>query len=122
MQVTNSILFGYVFHPKRVIYFCFFYAPGDHHSQSLRMDFYYSFQKSFDKFSRLGKIFMLGDANARLGSILDDRDINGVLVSNKNKPLLLGFLDYTGLQVLNKLFTKGISTYEIVNRRTVPHK
>ena len=62
---------------------------------------------------------MLGDANARLGSILDDRDINGVLVSNKNKPLLLGFLDYTGLQVLNKLFTKGISTYEIVNRRRI---
>ena len=98
-------------------YFCFFYAPGDDHSQSLRTYFYSAFQKSFDRFSKLGKIFMLGDTNARLGSILDDRDINGVLVSNKNKPLLLGFLDYTGLQILNKSFTKGIPTYEIVERK-----
>ena len=60
---------------------------------------------------------MLGDSNARLGSILDDRDINGVFVSNKNKPLLLGFLDYTGLQVLNKMFTKGTPTFEIVKRK-----
>ena len=60
---------------------------------------------------------MLGDTNARLGSVLGDKDINGVLVSNKNKPLLLGFLDYSGLQVLNLLFAKGIATYEIVNRK-----
>ena len=74
-------------------YFCFFYAPGDHHNQSLRMKFYSELQESFDKFSKLGKIFMLGDTNARLGSVLGDKDIKGVLVSNKNKPLLPGFLD-----------------------------
>ena len=62
------------------VYFCFFYAPGDHHNQSLRIDFYSVLQKSFDKFSKVGKIYMLGDSNARLGSILDDRDINGVFL------------------------------------------
>ena len=98
-------------------YFCFFYAPGDHHNQSLRMKFYSALQESFDKFSKLGKIFMLGDTNARLGSVLGDKNIKGVPVSNKNKPLLLGFLDYSGLQVLNLLFAKGIATYEIINRK-----
>ena len=81
------------------------------------MDFYSALQERFDKFKELGKIFMLGDSNARLGSFLEDKDINGNPVSNKNKPLLLGFLDYTGLQVLNKVFAKGIATYEIINRK-----
>ena len=81
------------------------------------MDFYSALQESFDKFKELGKIFMLGDSNARLGSFLEDKDINGNPVSNKNKPLLLGFLDYAGLQVLNKVFAKGIATYEIINRK-----
>ena len=36
-------------------YFCFFYAPGGHHSQRLRTEYYSALQESFDKFSELGK-------------------------------------------------------------------
>ena len=99
-------------------YFCFFYAPGEHHCEGLRTGFYNALQKGFDKFSRLGKIFMLGDTNARLGRLLNDRNIHGSFVSNKNKPLLLGFLDYTGLSILNKSFALGVATYEIKNKKS----
>ena len=72
------------------IYLCFFYAPGEHHREVLRTEFYNVLQKDFDNFNSLGKVFILGDSNARLGRYLNDRNIHGQLVSNKNKPFLLG--------------------------------
>ena len=95
------------------MFFLLFYAPGEHHNESLRAKFYNVLQKDFDNFNSLGRVFMLGDSNARLGRYLNDRNIHGKLVSNKNKPLLLGFLDYTGLTILNKYFAFGNATYEI---------
>ena len=35
----------------------------------------------------------------------------------KNKPLFLGFLEYSGLTLLNKKYFNGIPTYEILNRK-----
>ena len=99
------------------IYLCFFYAPGEHHYEVLRAEFYSALQKDFDNFNSLGEVFMLGDSNARLGRYLNDRNIHGKLVSNKNKPLLLGFLDYTGLIMLNKCFAIGNATYEIPGKK-----
>ena len=61
---------------------------------------------------------MVGDTNARLGSFLDDKDVNGVLISNRNKPLILGFLDYTGMKILNKSHAFGVPTYEIVGKKS----
>ena len=65
----------------------------------------------------IGDIFLLGDCNARLGPLLEDKDINGQYVSGKNKPYLLGFLDYTGMHLLNKIYSPGQPTYEILGRK-----
>ena len=99
------------------VYFCFFYAPGSHHPLPVRTGFYGDFFFGFSKFSHLGKVYMCGDTNARLGSILHDRDVQGHFKTNPNKILLLEFLEYSGLDILNKKYCKGASTYEIVNRK-----
>ena len=75
------------------------------------------YYEKLEKFSTLGKIYMLGDTNARLGSILSDMDINGTPISNRNTPLLLEFLDYTGLKIVNKSFALGVPAYEILQRK-----
>ena len=98
-------------------YFCFFYAPGAHLSEEIRLKFYKIFSVNYDKFAAKGKVFLIGDSNARLGEFLNDLDINGNAVSNKNKPLFLGFLRYSGLTLLNKKYCFGIPTYKIVKRK-----
>ena len=60
---------------------------------------------------------MTGDTNARLGRILNDRNLNGKLTINQNQPLLQGFLEYSGLTILNSKFCKGIPTYEITGKK-----
>lgn len=99
------------------VYFCFFYAPGSHHSLEIRNKFYDHFSSAYLKFSSLGKVYLIGDTNARLGSILNDRNVHGQLISNANKSLFLEFLDFSGLVILNKRYCWGASTYEIVNRK-----
>ena len=96
-----------------IIHFCFFYCPGSHHPLPVRSKFYSHLQKQFSKFSTLGKVFLVGDTNARLGSVLDDRNLHGQLISNSNKPLFLEFLQYSGLTILNSLYCKGVATSEI---------
>ena len=71
----------------------FFYAPGAHLPEEIRLKFYSIFTKKYDKFASKGKVFLIGDSNARLGNFVNDLDINGKPVSNKNKPLFLGFLE-----------------------------
>ena len=44
-------------------------------------------------------------------------DINGKSVSNKNKPLFLGFLEYSGLTLLNRKYCIGLPTYHIIGRK-----
>ena len=65
------------------------------------------------KFAKKGDNYFLGDANARLGTFTNDLNIHGMPVTNKNKPLFMGFTEYCGLTLLNKTFAKGIPTYEI---------
>ena len=100
-----------------VLYFCFFYAPGAHLAEAIRLKFYQTFTVNYDKFAAKGKVLLVGDSNARLGKFLSDIDIHGNIVSNKNKPLFLGFLEYSGLTLLNKKYCIGIPTYEIINRK-----
>ena len=38
-------------------------------------------------------------------------------LSNKNKPMFLGLSEYSGLTLLNKKYTFGVPTYEVVNRK-----
>ena len=102
---------------KQNIYFCFFYAPGDHHETSVRRSFYDFFIKAYDKFAPLGKVYLIGDTNARLGPFLNDVDINGRSVSNRNRNFLKSFLEYTGLAVLNKKYQFGVPTYEIYGKK-----
>ena len=103
---------------KTPIYFCFYYAPGSHHSDETHSEFYADLQKGFERYRGLGDIFLLGDSNARLGPLLEDKDIHGKYVTGKNKPHFLGFLDYTGLHLLNKIFSTGEPTYEIWEKRS----
>ena len=99
------------------VYFCFNYAPGSHHPEKVHCDFYMELQKGFDKFKGTGDLFFLGDSNARLGPLLGDRNIHGTLITSKNKPHFLGFMDYTGMHLLNKIFAYGQPTYEIAGRK-----
>ena len=67
------------------------------------------------KFAKKGNIYFLGDANARLGTFTNDLNIHGSPITNKNKPLFMGFTEYCGLTLLNNVFAKGTPTYEIPN-------
>ena len=99
------------------VHFCFYYAPGSHYPDIVHNDFYSELQKGFDRFGGTGDVFFLGDTNVRLGPLLGDKNIHGKSVSSKNKPHFLGFLDYTGMHLLNKIFAYGQPTFEIANRR-----
>ena len=81
------------------------------------MKFYDTFTAKYDTFSEKGKVFLLGDSNARLGEFLNDLNIHGKPVSNKNRPLFQGFLEYSGLTLLNRKYGFGIPTYEVINRK-----
>ena len=99
------------------LYFCFFYAPSSHHPLPARKSFYDQFSREFKRFASQGKVFLVGDTNARLGSFLDDKNLNGKTISNPNKPLFMEFLQYSGLVVLNSQYSKGTPTYEIANKK-----
>ena len=100
------------------VYFCFLYAPGAHLSEDIRLKFYEIFTVNFDKFVAKGNVVLLGDSNARLGEFLDDFNIHGKPISNKNKPLFLGFLEYSGLTLQNKKYGLGVPTYKKVNNNS----
>ena len=74
------------------IYICFFYAPGAHHEEEFRIKFYNTLCKSFEKFGKLGNVFMICDSNARLGKFTNDRNIHGIPIKNNNYNLFTGFL------------------------------
>ena len=100
-----------------VLYICFFYAPGAHHEEFLRAKFYNTLCTSFEKYASLGKVFMLGDSNARLGKFTNDRNIYVILTKNDNCNIFSGFLEYSGLTLLNRIYAHGKPTYEILNER-----
>ena len=99
------------------VHFCFFYSPGAHHPKSVRTKFYDIFCSKFSHFASLGKVYLLGDTNARLGSILGDKDIHGKFVKNQNMPLFMEFLEFSGVTILDRVFCRGSPTYEIVNKK-----
>ena len=102
---------------NEAIYFCFFYAPAEHLLEKIRLEFYNTFTANFAKYSAKRKVFLLGDSNATLGTFLNGFDIHGKPISNKNKPLFLGFLEYSVLTLMNKKYCLGIPTYKIVNKK-----
>ena len=99
------------------LFFCFFYSPGSHHPLPVRKKFYDIFTSTYSKFAALGKVYLVGDTNARLGKILEDKNLHGFLTTNKNKALFLQFLQYSGLVILNSIYCKGVPTYEIANKK-----
>ena len=94
----------------------FFYAPGVQHKEKYREEFYDELRKGADKYMEK-KIFLIGDSNARLGEYTGDRDVHGNLKCNMNKNLLLGFIHYTGMTLLNRIYAPGQPTYEIMGRK-----
>ena len=99
------------------LFFCFFYSPGSHHPLPVRKKFYEIFTSTYSKFAALGKVYLVGDTNARLGKLLEDKNLHGSLTTNPNKALFLQFLQYSGLVILNSKYRKGVPTYEIVNKK-----
>ena len=99
------------------LFFCFFYSPGSHHPLSVRTKFYDIFSSQYTRFASDGKVYLVGDTNARLGSLLNDRNLHGALTTNSNRPLFLQFLEYSGLVILNSKYSKGVPTYEIVGKK-----
>ena len=99
------------------VHFCFFYSPGAHHPLPVRTKFYDIFSSKFSQFASLGKVYLMGDTNARLGSLLGDTDIHGKFVTNQNLPLFKEFLEFSGVTILNSVFCRGAPTYEIVNKK-----
>ena len=87
--------------PEELCLFVFFYAPGANHDEKCREEFYDELRKGVDEHSS-EKIYLMGDSNARLGEFSGDKDIYGNIKSNKNKTLLMGILQYTGLKYLNR--------------------
>ena len=75
------------------------------------------FPLNLTRFATLGKVYLLGDTNARMGRLLNDKNVNGEFITNSNQTLLLDFLKYSGLVILNSKFCKGTPTYEIVNKK-----
>ena len=102
---------------QKPIYFCFFYSPGSHHPLHIRTKFYDIFSSQYTRFANLGKVYLVGDTNARLGRLLNDRNLHGALTTNSNKPLFLQFLEYSGLAILNSKYCRGVPTYEIVGKK-----
>ena len=103
--------------PIGKLFFCFFYAPGSHHPYPARAKFYDIFSTQFSRFASLGKVYLLGDTNARLGQLLQDKNVHGVFTTNSNNPLFLEFLQYSGLTILNTHFCLGTPTYQIANKK-----
>ena len=103
--------------PQEPLFFCFFYSPGSHHPLSVRTKYYDIFSCQYTRFASTGKVYLVGDTNARLGSLLNDRNLHGALTTNSNKPLFLQFLEYSGLVILNSMYSKGVPTYEIVGKK-----
>ena len=48
---------------------------------------------------------------------MNDRNIHGEIKTNRNKSQLMGFLRYTGMICLNRIFARGQPTYEIVGKK-----
>ena len=67
---------------KNPVFCCFFYAPGSHHPLEVRTKYYDEFSATFSEFAPFGKVYLMGDTNARLGSLVDDRNVHGQLTSN----------------------------------------
>ena len=57
---------------EETVHFCFFYSPGAHHPLIVQKKCYDIFSSKFNKFAALGRVFLMGDTNARLGPFLQD--------------------------------------------------
>ena len=94
----------------------FFYAPGAHIEEKTRESFYDELRVGVARYQ--GKsIFLMGDSNARLGEYTGDKDIHGKTKTNVNKTLFLGFVQYSRMTFLNRIYAWGEPTYEILGQK-----
>ena len=64
--------------------FLFFYAPGAHCPEDVRIKFYDSLTKAYMKIEKKNEKYILVDANARLGMFTNELNIHGIPLTNKN--------------------------------------
>ena len=114
---TFDIVWIRIVTKENPLFFCFFYAPGAHYPEDVRISFYENMSKSYTKIADKGRKYLLGDANARLGSLINDLNIHGIPIENKNKPLFMGFIEFCGITLLNKIYANGVPTYDIPNAK-----
>ena len=96
--------------------FGFFYAPGAHIDERTREGFYDELRKGVKRHEGK-KICLMGDSNARLGEYSRDTDIHGQPKTNANKTLFLGFLQFSRMKYLNRIYAWGEPTYEILGQK-----
>ena len=101
---------------EEVRIFGFFYAPGAHIDERTREGFYDELRKGVKRHEGK-KICLMGDSNARLGEYSRDMDIHGQLKTNANKTLFLGFLQFSRMKYLNRIYAWGEPTYEILGQK-----
>ena len=101
--------------------FGFFYAPGAHKEESTRERFYDELRRGVDGYSDR-RVYLMGDSNARLGEYSGDTDIHGKSMTNKNKPLFMGLVQYTGMTYLNRTYACGKPTYEILGQKKIHNR
>lgn len=67
-------------------YICGLYCPHAGHNSTKRRAFYADLLESCSTFAAIGEVLILGDFNARIGTV------SGDLATNENGPLLIEFL------------------------------
>ena len=96
--------------------FGFYYAPGAHIDEETRESFYDELRSGVERHE--GKsIFLMGDSNARLGDYSGDKDIHVKTKTNKNMAMFLGFVQYSRMTYLNRIYAWGDPTYEILGQK-----
>ena len=108
-SASNSILWIYFQHhgrPTKDLYICVVYAVHSYGSAEKKLSIWKELNGSTTKFQQLpGRRILVGDFNARLGSITGDH------ATNSNKKYLLDFIHDHSLINLNTIRTFGEYTF-----------
>ena len=112
-SLSNSILWIYLQHhadPRNDLYICVAYAVHSGGSTAKKSSFWKELDGSTSKFQlKPGHRILVGDFNARLGSITGDH------AKNSNKQYLLNFIQDHSLVNLNSIRAYGQYTFHNIN-------
>ena len=102
-QVTSLILFRYAWNLARKLFMFYLLFSWGASSHPIRKKLYEIFTSRFSHFTTLD-IFLICDTNARLGSLLSEKNTTSKFVINPSSLLFLEFLEFSRVPALNKIF------------------